>query len=77
MSNAYILLETASGAIRDVANMLREIEELKSVDVVTGPYDIIAVVNTPDVATLGDLLAEKVRTIPGIVKTTTCISVRG
>ena len=75
MPNAYILLETAPGTIRDVANMLREIEELHTVDLVTGPHDIIVVLDTPDMESLGDLLAEKVRTIPGVVRTTTCLSV--
>ena len=77
MPNAYILLETAPGTIRDVANMLREIEELHTVDLVTGPHDIIAVLDIPDMDSLGDLLAEKVRTIPGVVRTTTCLSVPG
>ena len=77
MPNAYILLETTPGSIRDVANMLREIDELHTVDVVTGPHDIIAVLDAGDMESLGDLLAEKVRTIPGVVRTTTCICVPG
>ncbi len=77
VANAYILLETTPGSIRDVASMLREIEELHTVDVVTGPHDIIVVLDAADMETLGDLLAEKVRTIPGVVRTTTCIGVPG
>ena len=75
MAKAFILLETTPGMIRDVASMLREIEELHTADLVTGPHDIIAVLDAPDVESLGDLLAEKVRTIPGVVRTTTCLSV--
>ena len=77
MANAYILLDTAPGTIRDVADMLREIEEMHIVDVVTGPHDIIAVLETTDVDQLGDLLAERVRTIPGVIRTTTCLTVPG
>ena len=77
MPRAYILLETVPGSIRDVANMLRELDELQTVNLVTGPHDIIAVLDSPDVESLGDLLAEKVHTIPGVVKTLTCITVPG
>ena len=77
MAKAFILLETTPGTIRDVASMLREIEELHTVDLVTGPHDIIVVLDTPDVESLGNLLAEKIRTIPGVVRTTTCLSVAG
>ena len=77
MADAYILLETTPGSIREVASMLREIEELHTVDIVTGPHDIIAVLDSGDMESLGDLLAERVRTIPGVVRTTTCIGVHG
>ena len=75
MPKAFIFLETTPGTIREVASMLREIDELHTVDLVTGPHDIIAVLDAQDVESLGDLLAERVRTIPGVVRTTTCLSV--
>lgn len=74
MAQTYILLDTIPGSVREVAEKLRELENVRTVDTVIGPHDIIAVVDTPDMDTLGDLLAEKVRTIPGVVRTTTCIT---
>ena len=41
-TKAYILIETAVGRTREVAHALRKVEGMISVDVVTGPYDIIA-----------------------------------
>ena len=44
-TKAYLLVETAVGKTRDVANTLRGLQGIESVDVVTGPYDIIAVID--------------------------------
>ena len=74
MAQTYILLDTIPGSVREVAEILRELENVCTVDMVVGPHDIIAVVDTPDMDTLGDFLAEQVRTIPGVVRTTTCIT---
>ena len=43
-TSAYILIETAVGKSRDIANTLRSVPEVETVDTVTGPYDIIALV---------------------------------
>ena len=43
-TRAYLLVETAVGKTRDVANTLQGLEGIESVDVVTGPYDIIATI---------------------------------
>ena len=77
MSRAYILIETTPGAILDAVVMLRELDEIEVVDTLTGPHDIVAVVDAIGMESLGDLLAEKIATIPGVVKTTTCIVMPG
>ena len=66
---AYILVETSVGKTRDVAGVLRGVEGIQSVDVVTGPYDIIATINAPDVNRMGVLI-----TVGGVVRTVTCVS---
>lgn len=74
-TKAYILIETAVGKSRDVADALRTLEGIDTVDAVTGPYDIIAVVGAPDLNAVGDLVTSDVHTISGIVRTVTCLSV--
>ena len=74
-TKAFILVETAVGKTRDVANSLKEVGGMQSVDVVTGPYDIIAVIDAPDINTMGTLVTEKLHTITGVVRTVTCVSV--
>ena len=74
-TKAFILVETAVGKTRDVANSLKEVGGMQSVDVVTGPYDVIAVIDAPDINTMGTLVTEKLHTITGVVRTVTCVSV--
>ena len=73
-TKAYILVETAVGKTREVAEELNQVEGMISVDVVTGPYDIIAHLEARDIASIGDLVTEKVH-FSGVVRTVTCISV--
>ena len=74
-TKAYLLVETAVGKTREVAGTLREMGGIESVDVVTGPYDIIAVVVGEDMTVVGDLVTEKIHTVQGVVRTVTCVAV--
>ena len=74
-TKAYILIETAVGKSRDVADALRSLNGIENVDAVTGPYDIIAIVAAPDLNAVGDLVTSQIHTINGIVRTVTCLSV--
>ncbi len=74
-TKAYILIETAVGKSREVAEALRSLTGIDNVDAVTGPYDIIAIVAAPDLNAVGDLVTSQIHTINGIVRTVTCLSV--
>ena len=74
-TKAYLLVETAVGKSRDVAATLRALEGIASVDVVTGPYDIIAVISGSDMAVVGNIVTEHIHTVPGVVRTVTCVAV--
>ena len=74
-TKAYILIETAVGKSRSVATSLKALNGVDIVDSVTGPYDIIAVVNAPDLNAVGDLVTSKIHTISGVGRTVTCLSV--
>ena len=63
-TKAYILIETAVGTSKSVSDQLREINSVVRVDAVTGPYDIIAVINAPDLTTVGDLVTCLLYTSP-------------
>ena len=74
-TKAYLMVETAVGKTRDVAGTLRALEGITSVDVVTGPYDIIAVISGSDMAVVGNIVTEHIHTVPGVVRTVTCVAV--
>jgi DNA-binding Lrp family transcriptional regulator len=74
-TKAFVLIETAVGKTKDVVGELRRVDAVTSVDVVTGPYDIIAVVEAGDLASVGDTVTGNVHTIGGIVRTVTCLAV--
>ncbi|MCZ6788616.1 MAG: Lrp/AsnC ligand binding domain-containing protein [Chloroflexi bacterium] len=75
VTKAYILIETTVGKSRNVAQALKSLPGVDTVDAVTGPYDIIAVVEAPDLNAVGDLVTSQIHTINGIVRTVTCLSV--
>ena len=76
-TKAYILIETAVGKSRQVAGDLKRVSNVETVDAVTGPYDIIAVVAAPDLNAVGDLVTSRIHTIDGILRTVTCLTVGG
>ena len=74
-TKAYLLIETAVGKTREVANTLSGLNGISTVDVVTGPYDIIALVSGEDMSVVGDLVTGHIHTVPGVVRTVTCVAV--
>ena len=74
-TKAFVLIETAVGKTKDVVSALNSVDGVASVDVVTGPYDIIAIVSAPDLSSVGDTVTGSVHTIAGIVRTVTCLAV--
>ncbi len=76
-TKAYILIETAVGKSRNVAAELRGLEGVGTVDPVTGPYDIIAVVSANDLNSIGELVTKEIHVIDGILRTVTCLAVGG
>ena len=74
-TRAYVLVETAVGRVAGIAIALRGMPGLVSVDSVTGPYDIILVLEAESLPEVADLVTEHVHTISGVVRTVTCLAV--
>jgi len=75
VTKAYILIETTVGTSTQVSDVLTNIPDIVNVDAVTGPYDIIAIVSSNNLNSVGDLVTNEIHTIPGIVRTVTCLSI--
>ena len=74
MAKAFILIETAVGRTKEVVAGLNHLVGVKSVDTVTGPYDIIAVIEADSLNEIGDIVTGKIHPIIGISRTVTCLA---
>jgi DNA-binding Lrp family transcriptional regulator len=74
-AKAYVLIETAVGRNKDVAIAMQKLKGIKSVDTVTGPYDIIAILEGESLNDIGDLVTGKIHPIAGISRTVTCLAI--
>lgn len=72
-AKAYVLIEAESGRVGEVLAALRAIDGMTAVDAVTGPYDIIATVQTPDPRNIGRLVMNEIHGVDGIKRTVTCM----
>jgi len=73
ITKAFVLIETTVGKTGEVATNLKQLEGVKSVDPVTSPYDVIAIVEGEGLAYIGDLVTSRIHPIPNISRTVTCI----
>ena len=74
-AKAYVLIETSVGRTKEVAAAIEKLEGVKSVDPVTGPFDIIAVVERGSLNEVGDLVTGQIHPIRGIARTVTCLAI--
>lgn len=74
IAKAFVLIETAVGKNKEVVAALGRLKGVKSVDAVTGPYDVIAVIEGTDLSAIGDLVTGKIHPIAGISRTVTCLT---
>lgn len=68
---AYIFITT------DIKRLKKTLEQLRalkiSVEAITGPYDLIAIVETESIDSLGQLVAQEILSIEGVDRTLTCM----
>ena len=74
-TQAFVLIETSVGRTKEVLAALKQVRDVTSVDAVTGPYDLIAVVQGNDLNAVGEAVTSRIHTIPGIARTVTCLAV--
>ena len=74
MVTAYVLIEMVAGHSRDLVSALEKRPVVREVDRVTGPFDVIVVLEADDLNKISDIVAAEIHTLPGVVRTTTCVS---
>jgi len=76
-AKAFVLIQTEIEVAKtaDVIAALKELEgEIKSVDGVTGPYDIIDVIEVETMDKI-DTVIEKIRAVAGVYRPVTCLAI--
>ena len=68
---ALVLLTTEPGREQEVVNKLSEMSEIEEAMVLFGEYDVYCKVVVEDFSQLSDLVLRNVRTLSGVIETTT------
>lgn len=68
---AYVFIECEHARSRDVLEKILKIGGVKDARVVTGPYDLIALVTASNFKVLGDVVISKIQAINYVKKTLT------
>jgi len=76
-AKAFLLIETVVGKSNGVVAAIKELgeERVKWVGIVTGPYDVIAVIERETLPEIGELVTGKINSIAGISRVVTCLAI--
>ena len=69
---SYVLIQTETGRATDVTRAIRDVPGVISTETVTGPYDVVVLIEAADVDALGRLVVTAIQSVEGIVRTLTC-----
>lgn len=74
-ARAYVLIEAEAGQVGPVIATLQSLAGVAQIDAVTGPYDVIAVIETNDARDIGRLVMNQIHQVAGIKRTVTCLAI--
>lgn len=69
---AYVLVQADVGRAAAVALEVARISGVKSAEVLTGPYDVMAQAEARTLDDLGKLVVAKIQAVEGVTRTLTC-----
>ena len=72
MIEAFVLIQAEVGMASRVGQTVSGMQGVRSADVVTGPYDVVARVEAASIDALGTLVVSKIHAVEGIARTLTC-----
>jgi len=70
---AFILIDTSPGKAKEVVQKLRGVKGVLYAHTVTGPHDLIAMVESGDVSSLGELVVHNIQSVAGVNRSLTSI----
>ena len=74
MVRTYVLIEMVAGHSRSLVENLVKRQVVIDADRVTGPYDVVAVLEAPDINKISEIVTNEIHSRAGVLRTTTCVS---
>lgn len=74
MIKAFVLIVVDPAKTIDVYSRLKAVDGIAEVYQVMGPYDIVAVVEVPNLTDVPSVISRHIRAVEGIESTTTCVT---
>lgn len=74
MTDAYVNIVVDAGAVSAAADTIAGIEEVDTVHMVTGEFDIVAQVTLDDMNDLPTVVADQIHTVTGVADTVTNVA---
>jgi DNA-binding Lrp family transcriptional regulator len=71
---AYLLIQASAGVGNHVLEAVRAMPETVQADRVTGPYDVIVIIETESLDAISSVLHDRIHPINGITRTMSCLS---
>ena len=75
MIKAFILINTETNLTKQTVDRIRRLEGVLKVHEVLGPYDLVVELEATLLEEITEILRAKIRPIPGVRNTVTCVSV--
>jgi DNA-binding Lrp family transcriptional regulator len=75
MVKAYVLIEMAAGHSGNLVRSLEDQPSVRSISRVTGPYDVIAIIEDEDLNKVHDFVMTIIHKKDGVLRTTTSVAV--
>jgi DNA-binding Lrp family transcriptional regulator len=71
---AFVLIVVDPALTTEVYEQLSGVEGISEVYQVMGPYDIVAVIDVPNLSDVPSVISKHIRRVNGIESTTTCVT---
>ncbi len=71
--SAFVMIDVAGDHTKTAYKTITRIPLVKKVDAVTGPYDLVVQIEADTLESLNELVLSRIRSVDGVIKTSTAI----
>lgn len=74
---AYVFVRVATGHEREVLEALQSVTSVEEIHFLFGDWDYILSIHAPDTQSLSRLIGQRIRSLPGVLRTMTLLEAPG